>query len=79
MKPYEKDWSDRARDIANGLFLSGYILLMGDVALWGAFLYLLAECFLLPHSIRCRSWSTVSVSIVFVAASLFKIAKVLFF
>jgi hypothetical protein len=79
MKPYEKDWSDRARDVANGLFLSGYVLLMGDIGLFGAGLYLLGEVFLMPHSIKCRSWSTVAASCIFGIASIYKIVKILFF
>ena len=79
MKPYEKDYTDRSRDIANGLFLSGYILLMGDIGLFGAGLYLLGECFLTPHTIRTRSWSTLFASVVFAIASIYKIVKTLFF
>lgn len=52
---------------------------MGDIGLWGALLYLLGECFLMPHSIRCRSWSTVAASCIFGIASVYKIVKILFF
>ena len=79
MKPYTKDWTDRTRDIANGLFLAGYVLLMGDIGLFGAGLYLLGEVFLMPHTIRTRSWSTLGASVIFSIASIYKIVKVLFF
>jgi len=69
VKPYEQDWSDRSRDLANLFFLIGYLTLMLDHTRAGAGVYLVAECFLMPHSIRCRSWSTVAVSLVFTAAS----------
>ena len=79
MKEYKQDWTDRSRDVANGLFLAGYVLLMGDIGLWGAGIYLLGEVFLMPHSIRARSWSTMFASFVFTVASIYKIVKILFF
>jgi len=78
MKPYDKDYTDRLRDIANGLFLSGYVLLMLDQVLLGASLYLLGEFFLTPHSLRARSWTTIVASIIFGIASLYKIILILF-
>ena len=75
MKPYEQDWSDRSRDLANLFFLIGYLTLMLDHTKAGAGVYLVAECFLMPHSIRCRSWSTVVVSLVFTAASLARLLQ----
>ena len=78
MKPYDKDYTDKLRDIANGLFLSGYVLLMFDQVLLGASLYLLGEFFLTPHSLRARSWTTIAASIIFGVASLYKIILILF-
>jgi hypothetical protein len=78
-KKYEKDWTDASRDAANVLFLTGYILLMLDFTFTGALLYLIAEFFLTPHSIKSRSWSTIAASGVFAGASVYKIIKVLFF
>ena len=75
MKPYEQDWSDRSRDLANLFFLIGYLTLMLDHTRVGASIYLVAECFLMPHSIRCRSWSTVAVSLVFAVASVMRLCK----
>lgn len=76
VKPYEQDWSDRSRDLANLFFLVGYIILMLDQTKTGASVYLIAECFLMPHSIRCRSWSTVVVSLIFSIASILKLVSV---
>ena len=73
MKSYERDWSDSARDLANLFFLTGYIVLLSEWLKLGAAIYLVAECFLLPHSIKCRSWSTIVVSGVFAAASVVKL------
>ena len=73
VKPYEQDWSDRSRDLANLFFLTGYLTLMLDHTRVGASIYLVAECLLMPHSIKCRSWSTVAVSLVFTVASLAKV------
>ena len=78
MKPYDKDYTDKLRDIANGLFLSGYVLLMFDQVLLGPSLYLLGEFFLTPHSLRARSWTTIVASIIFGVASLYKIILILF-
>ena len=75
MKPYEQDWSDRSRDLANLFFLVGYLTLMLDHTKAGAGVYLVAECFLVPHSIRCRSWSTIAVSLVFAAASVVRLLQ----
>ena len=75
MKSYEKDWSDLSRDLANAFFLIGYMLLMLDRTVWGASVYLVAECFLMPHSIRCRSWSTIIVSLIFTVASICKVVN----
>ena len=75
MKPYQQDWSDRSRDLANLFFLTGYLLLMLDHTVWGACVYLVAECFLMPHSWRCRSWSTIAVSLVFSVASLARVGR----
>ena len=75
MKPYEQDWSDRSRDLANLFFLIGYVALMLDRTRVGASIYLIAECFLMPHSIRCRSWSTVVVSLVFAFASILRLVR----
>ena len=75
MKPYEQDWSDRSRDLANLFFLIGYLTLMLNHTKAGAGVYLVAECFLMPHSIRCRSWSTVAVSLVFTAASVARLLQ----
>lgn len=69
MKPYEQDWSDRFRDLANLFFLTGYIVLMLDHTKMGAAVYLIAECFLVPHSLKCRSWTTLGVSLIFAGAS----------
>lgn len=79
MKPYHKDYTDNLRDIANVLFLSGYVLLMFDKVFVGATLYLIGEFFLTPHSVRARSWTTIGASLVFGLASLYKIVTVLFF
>jgi len=78
-KKYEKDWTDTSRDLANVLFLTGYVLLMADFVFIGALLYLIAEFFLTPHSIKSRSWSTIGASAIFAIASLYKIIKILFF
>ena len=75
VKPYEQDWSDRSRDLANLFFLVGYLTLMLDHTKAGAGVYLVAECFLVPHSIRCRSWSTIAVSLVFAAASVVRLLQ----
>ena len=75
MKPYEQDWSDRSRDLANLFFLCGYMVLMCDHTKAGAAVYLVAECFLVPHSIKCRSWTTLAVSLVFAAASIARLVR----
>ena len=75
MKAYEQDWSDRSRDLANLFFLIGYLTLMLDHPRVGASIYLIAECFLMPHSWRCRSWSTIGVSLVFAAASVARLLQ----
>lgn len=76
---YEKDWTDLSRDAANVLFVVGYVLLMLDCTFTGALLYLIAEFFLTPHSLKSRSWTTIFASGIFATASIYKIAKVLFF
>ena len=74
MNRYERDWSDSSRDLANAFFLTGYIVLMLDHTKTGAAIYLVAECLLLPHSIKCRSWSSVFVGGVFAVASVLRLA-----
>jgi hypothetical protein len=65
LKPYNADWSDRSRDLANICFLTGYLLLLMQQTVLGAGVYLLGEVFLVPHCIKCQSWSTLVTSSIF--------------
>jgi hypothetical protein len=69
LKPYEADWSDRLRDLANLCFLTGYLLLLIQHTVLGAGVYLVGEFLLAPHCIKCRSWSTLATSSIFAIVS----------
>ena len=75
MKSYRRDWTDVSRDVANGCFMSGYICLMTDHTILGAFIYLLGEGLITPNAIRSRSYTTMICSCVFATASIWKLVS----
>lgn len=76
-EPYKADWSDRLRDFANICFLSGYLMLLTQHTVIGAAAYFMGELLIVPHCIKCRSYSTLFVSSLFALGSVITVVSFL--
>lgn len=70
---YRRCWRDYSRDIANLGFLSAYIGLLYGHIFFGALIMIASELLLTPHSIKCRSATTMMLSLFFITISIVRI------